>query len=236
MSLFAKVQQAGLVTQEKDVLGGTLQTNVYDAKIKVAYLGAAASGAINVTLEAELTVNGKPRNYRETMYISNRAGSFTYKSKDGTDEPLPGYALFDSICKAAIGKSLHELTPELKMVRIKADAQPEQREVFMELLGQPIKLGISEETVDKTAKNDSTGKYEPTGETRDENVISKAFDADGLTSLEREAGKTEPEFMNSWIAKLAGKKVNKAKGKTVTAGKVAGSATANAGAALNMFG
>lgn len=236
MSLFAKVQQANKVSQDKDVLGGALQTNVYNAHIKVAYIGAAASGALNVTVEVVLDNNGAKRNLSETIYISNKEGSFEFKNREGNMELLPGYVLFDSICKAAVGLPFAQLNPEERMIKIHADKEPEKREVFMELLGKPIKLGIVEETVDKTAKNDTTGKYEPTGETRDQNTMSKVFDAEGLTAFERESGKTEPEFMNAWIAKFAGKKFNKSKGKkTTVGGKVAG-APAQAAAALNVFG
>lgn len=233
MSLFAKIQQANVATEEKDVLGGTLQTNVYDAAIKIAYLDAAKSGAINVTVEAVLLVNGSERNFRETFYISNKEGSFTYKNRDGADEPLPGYVTVDSICKAACGQPLNSLNPEVKSVRVKADEDPVQREVFMELLGKRLKLGIIEETVDRTSLNESTKKYEPTGETRDQNVVGKVFDADGFTALERDASKPEPEFMNSWVKKYAGKKINKAKGKPKGSGAVAG---APAAGALNLFG
>lgn len=236
MSLFAKIQQANIQTEEKDVLGGALPTNVYDGGIKIAYLDAAKSGAINFTLEAVLLVNGAERSFRETFYISNKDGGFTYKNREGKDEPLPGYTIVDSICKAACGKALNELVPEVKMVRVKHDAEPEQREVFMELLGKRLKLGIANEVVDRTAKNDSTGKYEPTGETREQNTINKVFDEEGFTTLERETNKETPEFMNAWIKKNAGRVFNKAKGKANGSGAVAGKPGQPANKDLNLFG
>jgi hypothetical protein len=72
-------------------------------------------------------------------------------------------------------------------------------------------LGIQELTVDKTVKSD-TGEYVPTGETRDINELSKVFTEDGLTLVEKDAGKTETKFKEAWIAQYADKKINKAKG------------------------
>ena len=223
MSIFSAVQNANLTTKEEDVLGGsfTVPTNVYPTIIKLAYVDKSAKGAINVVFDFAILANGKERNHKETIYISNAAGSFTYKDKKtGEDKPMPGFVTVDSICKAITGKSITQMTTEKKMVKIydytqKAEV-PQEKEVLMDLVRGKLELGIQELTVDKTAKSD-TGEYVPTGETRDINELSKVFTEDGLTLVEKEAGATEAKFKAAWIKQYADKKINKAKGKAAGA-------------------
>ena len=217
MSLFAAIQNSNVQTKEEDVLGGsrTVPSNVYPAGIKLAYLDKSAKGAICVVFDFALMVNGKERNHKETFYISNAAGSFTYKDKKtGEDKPMPSFVTVDTICKAVTGKGLTELSSEKKMVKVydydqKAEV-PQEKEVLMDLVRGKLELGILEVTVDKNVKSD-TG-YVPSGETRDTNEVSKVFTEDGLTLVEKDAGKTEAKFKEAWIAQYADKKINKAKG------------------------
>ena len=219
MSIFSAVQNANLTTKEEDVLGGgfTVPTNVYPAIVKLAYVDKSAKGAINVVFDFAILVNGKERNHKETIYISNAAGSFTYKDKKtGEDKPMPGFVTVDTICKAITGKSITQMTTEKKLVKIydytqKAEV-PQEKEVLMDLVRGKLELGIQELTVDKTVKSD-TGEYVPTGETRDINELSKVFTEDGMTLVEKETGATEAKFKAAWIKQYADKKINKAKGK-----------------------
>ena len=223
MSIFSAVQNANLTTKEEDVLGGnfTVPTNVYPAIVKLAYVDKSAKGAINVVFDFAILVNGKERNHKETIYISNAAGSFTYQDKKtGEDKPMPGFVTVDTICKAITGKSITQMTTEKKLVKIydytqKAEV-PQEKEVLMDLVRGKLELGIQELTVDKTVKSD-TGEYVPTGETRDINELSKVFTEDGLTLVEKEAGANEAKFKAAWIKQYADKKINKAKGKAAGA-------------------
>lgn len=233
MSLFAAIQNSNVQTKEEDVLGGsrTVPSNVYPAGIKLAYLDKSAKGAICVVFDFALMVNGKERNHKETFYISNAAGSFTYKDKKtGEDKPMPSFVTVDTICKAVTGKGLTELSSEKKMVKVydydqKAEV-PQEKEVLMDLVRGKLELGVLELTVDKTTK-DASGAYVPTGETRDTNEVSKIFTEEGLTLVEKDAGKTEAKFKEAWIAQYADKKINKAKGAAsgAKAGGVAKQAT-----------
>ena len=66
MSLFGNVSTEGM-EQTEDRLGGGFQplaTSIYPAKIKVAYLTEASSGAKAVNFEFELEGD---RTYRETI-------------------------------------------------------------------------------------------------------------------------------------------------------------------------
>jgi len=241
MSLMNSIQQSNIQTKEEDVLGGsrTVPSNVYTAGVKMAYLDKAASGALCVVFDFALLVNGKERNHKETIYISNKEGSFTYKDKkDQSDQPLPGFVMVDTICKTITGKSITQLTTETKTIKVydfdqKAEV-PKEKEVLMELLRGKLELGILEITVDKTTK-DQTGAYVPTGETRDQNELSKVFNSDGMTLLEKDSGATESKFKNAWIAQYAEKKVNKAKGAAsgARAGGVSKGATAASGPLFN---
>ena len=234
MSLFASIQNANIQTKEEDVLGGsrTVPSNVYPAGIKLAYLDAAASGAICVVFDFAMLVNGKERNHKETIYISNKNKEFTYKDKQsGEDKPLPGFVTVDSICKAVTGKSITELSTEKKMVKVydydqKAEV-PQEKEVLMDLIRGKLELGIIETIVDKNVKTDNG--YVPSGETREQNELSKVFNEDGLTQLEKESGATEAKFKAAWVEQYAGKKINKAKGAATgaKAGGVAKPATAS---------
>ena len=226
MSLFASIQNANIQTKEEDVLGGsrTVPSNVYPAGIKLAYLDAAASGAICVVFDFAMLVNGKERNHKETIYISNKNKEFTYKDKQsGEDKPLPGFVTVDSICKAVTGKSITELSTEKKTIKVydydqKAEV-PQEKEVLMDLIRGKLELGIIETIVDKNVKTDNG--YVPSGETREQNERSKVFNEDGLTQLEKESGATEAKFKAAWVEQYAGKKINKAKG-AVAGAKVGG--------------
>ena len=234
MSLFASIQNANIQTKEEDVLGGsrTVPSNVYPAGIKLAYLDAAASGAICVVFDFAMLVNGKERNHKETIYISNKNKEFTYKDKQsGEDKPLPGFVTVDSICKAVTGKSITELSTEKKTIKVydydqKAEV-PQEKEVLMDLIRGKLELGIIETIVDKNVKTDNG--YVPSGETREQNELSKVFNEDGLTQLEKESGATEAKFKAAWVEQYAGKKINKSKGAAAgaKAGGVSKPATAS---------
>ena len=238
MSLFASIQNANIQTKEEDVLGGsrTVPSNVYPAGIKLAYLDAAASGAICVVFDFAMLVNGKERNHKETIYISNKNKEFTYKDKQsGEDKPLPGFVTVDSICKAVTGKSITELSTEKKMVKVydydqKAEV-PQEKEVLMDLIRGKLELGIIETIVDKNVKTDNG--YVPSGETREQNELSKVFNEDGLTQLEKESGATEAKFKAAWVEQYAGKKINKSKG-AATGAKAGG--VSKPAAASPLFG
>ena len=251
MSLFASIQNANIQTKEEDVLGGsrTVPSNVYPAAIKLAYLDSSKnSKAICAVFDFALLVNGKERNHKETIYISDGKGCFTYKDKQsGEDKPMPGFVTVDSICKAVTGKSITQLSTEKKTIKVydfdqKAEV-PQEKEVLMDLLRGKLELGILEVTVDKTAKNESYDPsqpkqgtnlpYLPTGETRDQNELSKAFNEDGLTQLEKESGATEAKFKAAWVEQYAGKKINKSKG-AATGAKAGG--VSKPAAASPLFG
>ena len=79
-NIFAGKKSAAADKVEEDFMGGggALDTDIYTATIKTAYIGkASASEARNVTLL--LDVNG--REVRQQIWVSNRNGDVTYKDK-----------------------------------------------------------------------------------------------------------------------------------------------------------
>ena len=216
MSIFGNLTNEGL-EETTDRLGGfqIRATDIYPATIKAAYAGQSAGGARNVTIVVELP-DGE---YSETIYVTNKKGEnwFLNQNDKSKKVPLPGFTTIDDICLVTTGKPLAEQDSEEKVVKIydfnERKELPKAVPMLVDLIGQTLFLGIVQQTVDKNQKNESTGEYEPTGETRDENVIEKVFhDPTKMTVVEARQGATEPVFFEKWLSKNKGNIRNKAKG------------------------
>ena len=207
-NLFGNLTNEGL-EESQDRLGGYQVTpsDAYEATIKMAYAIKSAGGAHGIVLMADL--GGK--DYTETVYITNKQGENFFLNKQDKSKklPLPGFTTIDDICLLASDKPLSQQTTEEKIVKIYDYEQkkevPTAVPVLTDLVGKKVILGIIAQTVNKNVKNDRTGDYEPTAESRDENVIEKSFHADlKVTVVEAKAGKTSPEFYEAWVAKNKG--------------------------------
>ncbi len=164
---------------EDDFLAGsgTLDTDIYLAIIKTAFIGKALhSDARNVTLL--LDIDGKE--YRTQIWVSNRNGDVTYEDKK-TKEPknLPGFNQINSLCLLIAGQEMgamdvEELTVKLYDFEVKKEL-PQAVDCFTALHGEEVMVAMQRQTVDKTKKNEATGVYESTGETRDQNEVVKFF-------------------------------------------------------------
>ncbi len=209
-NIFGSMTRDGL-EETRDVLGGgfTFPTNAYDGIIKLAYAGKAQqSNAQSVTVHVD--IDGKE--YRETIWITNRDGQNSYADKkDATKRhPLPGFVTVDDLCLLSTGLPLASQTTEEKTVMLyDFEAQkdlPKNVHVITSILGLPITLGIVEQIVDKTKKNESTGQYEPTGETRNENLIDKVFHTESRkTTVELRENRPQAVFYDAWVEKNGGK-------------------------------
>lgn len=94
-----------------------------------------------------------------------------------------------------------------------------------------ITLGIVKSVVDKTKKNEQTGLYEPTGETREENSIDKVFHTETKKTVSEFTTKAEKaEFYDMWLKKNKGQTRMRAKGATSKTG-LPGAAPAAGGSA-----
>lgn len=211
MSLLANAKN--VETKDTDFLGGKLESDVYLCAVKMMYIDKNQSGAVFANIEVAVKTDTGVRAYNETIYMSNKEGSFTFKDKKtGEDKPMPGYALVDTICKLATGKSLTEQELAQKTIEVydpqtKGKVQA-SKEVVVSMLKQKVQLAIVQQTENKSAK-DANGKYVPTAETFVKNTIVKAFTADGLTQTEKDAGKSEGEFKEAWLKRNKGVTIDK---------------------------
>ena len=224
MNMLANLTTDETIAEERDSLGGggVLESGLYDTTISMAYLTKSAKGAIGMVLRLK---TADDREIRQTIYMTSGTdkGCKNYYEKDGKKQYLPGFNLANGMCLLTVGKEVSQMETETKVVpvyspEVRAEV-PTKVEVFMDLLGKEITVGLIKQVVDKTVKNDQTNTYEPTGETREENEIDKLFRAkDKLTVAEIRAEAQEPGFYKSWGSKWTGNTKNRAKGVSGTPG------------------
>jgi len=199
-NIFGKLTSDGL-EQTQDRLGGgyqPLDSDIYTGTIKTAYAGQAASGAMSVTLLVDLADG---REYRETLYVTNKKGENFFISEAKKKVPLPGFTVVDDLCLIATGKPLAEQETEEKVVKVydrEAQAEvPKSVPMLMALLGQPVALGVIKQIVNKNEKQGD--EYVPTAETREENYIDKVFHPElKLTVAEARNGQDKATFWDAW--------------------------------------
>lgn len=211
MNMLANLASDDAIAPEKDSIGtsGPAESGLYTHTISMAYLTKSQGGAMGLVLSLKDSNN---REVRQTLWMTSGTakGGKNYYEKDGERHYLPGFNLANSLCLLAAGKEIAAMEPEQKVVNVysyEAKAEvPTKVDVLMDLLGKEIITGLIKQTVDKTKKNDTTGIYEPTGETRDENEIDKFFRAsDRMTTAEIRAQADSAVFINSWEQKWTGK-------------------------------
>jgi len=220
--------------EEKDTLGGgsyILDTGAYDMIIDSAYLDQSAGGAYSMNLGFK-SADGKQ--YSETIYITSGTAKGclnTYiDKKTGEKKTLPGYDMVDTIVLCATGQSLGELEPEEKVVEVynpelKKKA-PAKKQVFMDLIGKPVTLGIIKVKEFKNVKQ-ADGTYAAGTDVREFNEINKAFNTESKqTVVEAKAGE-EASFYTKWVEKNTADYI---KDKTKGAKPAAGASTAGASA------
>lgn len=208
-NLFGDMSTEGFEEAE-DRLGGfqLFETDVYDTVVKAFYAGKAndaASQAKSITVIAD--IGGKE--YRETFWVTTKEGKnyFLNKNDQTKKVALPGYQIVDDICLATTGKGLNELAFDDKVINVynpeHKKEMPTNVKMGMAVVGQPVTLGIQKVLVNKQTKN-SSGVYEDTPDSREENQIAKVFHtATRVTIVEAKAGKTA-EFYDQWIKKNKG--------------------------------
>lgn len=234
MTKFFKDMSTENVEKSGDRLGGNilLDTGIYNAKVKLAYIGKAPNSDAT-SVNVHLDIDG--REYRFQEWVTNRNNENFYTDPK-TKKPvlLPGYQTIDDLCLLTTGYELSDQDAEDKVVNLwdyesRAEV-PQNVPVLVDLLNQPITVAIVRQIVDRRARQDD-GSYQPTGETREENVVEKYFHSDSLrTTTEIRAGLEEGIFIEKWSEINSGKPPrNKAKGAAGNAGKPGRPGAANAG-------
>ena len=219
MSLLANLATDSSIADEKDSIGGSgpLDSGVYNCTVSMAHITKSAGGAMGLVLTLKTSDN---KEVRQTLWMTSgttKGSKNYYEDKNGEKHYLPGFIAANALSLLTVGKEISQLDTETKVINLySAEAKaevPTKVEVVMDLLGQEIIAGIIKQTVDKTKKNEATGQYEATGETRDENEIDKFFRAkDRMTTAEIRAQAEEAVFINSWDQKWTGKVKDRAKG------------------------
>ena len=114
MSFLSNLSYQDNINDDKDTLGGSftiLESGVYDATVKYAYLSQAKSGAGAVNFEFD--VDGKT--IKETMYVTNREGK-NYYERNGQRNYLPSFINADAISLFTTGKALFEQKKKPKLL------------------------------------------------------------------------------------------------------------------------
>lgn len=216
MSMFKNTGSQGL-EESQDRLGGGFQTresDIYLATIKAAYGLKSDKGALGVAFVFAMPDG---QEHRDTLYVTNRQGENFYLTENKKKAPLPGFIIVNDICLLTTDKELADQVDEEKVVKLwdfnEKKELPKAVPMLVDLLGQKVALGIVKRHVDVTKKNESTGDYEPTGESKFENVIDKVFHPElHLTVVEARQGLTkleEAKFWDAWLTKNKGQVIDK---------------------------
>lgn len=203
MTLFADLKKDGLEKSE-DRLGGGFQplaTDIYTMTIKAFYASESDKGAKAINIIA-LRPDGKE--YRETVYITNRKGENFFVSDEKKKVPLPGFTIIDDICIVTDGADLSQQTFEERTINLyDYDAKKELPKVVqmaVNIVGQKVDLGIYQIQEPKNEQNKQTGEYEPTDKIVTKNVIRKVWHTEAkMTVAEAENEVTEQGvFWKKW--------------------------------------
>lgn len=227
MSLLSNLSTDQNIADEKDTIGGgsrVIDSGVYKATIVHAYVTKSAGGAIGMVV---LLKTEAGQELRQTFWMTSGTAKGCknyYEDKNGEKKYLPGFILANSLCLLTAGQEISSLETEQKVIplyNVEAKSEvPTKVDMLMDLVGKEVVTAVFKQTVDKTKKNESTGLYEPTGETREENEVDKFFRArDRMTTAEIRAQAAEATFVNTWAEKWTGKVRDKSKGAAGTASK-----------------
>lgn len=209
MGLFSNLNRDGL-EETRDSLGsgGAVETDAYDATIKMAYALTSKGGAQGVALTLDLG----GRDYRETLWITNKKGENFYLNKNDKTKkiPLPGFVVMDDICLVTVEKDLEAVgeTAEEKVVNVydfEAKKEvPTKVPVLVELLGQQVTVGI-QKTLENKTQDDGKGNYVAIADTREVNSIDKVFHTETRGTVnEVKNEQTLGEFYEKWVERNKG--------------------------------
>lgn len=234
MSLLASLATDDSITQERDSVGGSgaVESGLHALTVALAYITKADSGAMGLVLNLK-GQDGQEVRSTQWMTSGTAKGGKNFYERNGEKHYLPGFLVANHLALLTVGKEISQLDTEEKVVKVWSSAAkaevPTKVQMVMDLVGKEILAGIIKQTVDKTAKNDVTGEYIATGDTRDENEIDKLFRMrDRMTVTEIKAQATEASFVDTWSAKWTGKTRNRATGKAGSAGTAGAPAAASA--------
>lgn len=193
-------------TAERSTPFESLESGIYNGKIKQAYFIESKGGALGMALTLELE-NGSE--HRETIYFTNR-NKQTFYTRNNKNYDLPGYALLNDLALFTTGKRLEQgaesvIQAEVYDYDTKSTVKKEVK-APRDMLDKPVCVGILKKEENRTELNSSTNKYEPTNEKITVTNIDAAFHPKTHLSVpELIAKETEPKAYNKWVDKNQGK-------------------------------
>lgn len=203
--MFENLKKDENIEAPTDSLGssGLFSSGLVDTTVDMAYMEKSKHGAQGIVFHFKTDTG---RYYRETLYVTNRAGEHIWK-KNGRSGYLPGFILFDDMCVHMTGKEAFDMpAPETKTIKVyDFTARKEmatEKPVLTSLLGQRIKLGIIQLKEDHYKDESTWGE---------KNAIDKVFGIDGITVSEKAAGLSASDFADKWSEKYVGSVVDKRK-------------------------
>lgn len=227
MSLLKNLKTDDNIQSERDSLGGSsiLESGLQTLTINLAFLTKSDGGALALNIRATTEDN---KEVRQQFWVTSgdaKGNKNYYTNKNGEKQYLPGFTMANSLTLLTVGKEISELDTETRVISLWSSAAkaevPTKVDMLVDLLKTQVIAGILKQTVDKTVKNQTSGQYEPTGETKDENEVDKFFRAkDKMTTGEIRSQATEASFIHAWEKKWAG--VTKQKSKGASAGATSG--------------
>ncbi|MCK5916191.1 MAG: hypothetical protein KAG92_08635, partial [Deltaproteobacteria bacterium] len=190
MGMFDGMATDTSVVEDKDFVKGKgfepIPSGIYELAIKYAYAAKSKGGAMGINL-VFTTPDGTEVKDQQWVTSGDAKGNKNFwirkgKDKDGNPLPdtkhyLPGFSAVNNLVNLATGKELADIGTEVKNIKLydfesKADKATDV-DMIMDLVGQKVAAAILYQVVDRTSKNESTGKYEPNGKTRRVNTIEK---------------------------------------------------------------
>lgn len=207
-SKFGKLSTDGL-EKSQDRLGGGYQpreSNAYTGIITGFYGGESKGGALSVTIQFK----DGDKEYRETVYITNKKGENFFPNKQDPKKkvPMPGYVIANDICMMTTGLPFDQQDWVEKTINVyNKDAGkelPTVVEMAEGVLGQEVTLGILKELHNKSEQQ-SDGSWEETDETEIKNSINKVFHTETKSTLSEAEEGQEPSFYAKWVKQYADK-------------------------------
>ena len=198
----------------------SLETNGYLCTIKAAYITepvdaqGSKTGSMGLVLETE-TDTGFTRT--ETFWIQSKKTKSNYfiNSKTGAKEPLAGFTQANNLCKVALGKPIMEAKTGTKVFEVydstAGKAIPQEKLAIIDLIGKQVYATVILQEENKTAKNKTTGVYEPIADTRTVNVTHNFFNAKNKKNANELEQELDATAYDKWVAKNRGVTKNKVK-------------------------
>jgi hypothetical protein len=214
MSLFDNINlntaEAAKETEQDTSGYKILDTDIYDAVIKVAYFQPSKSGALGMHCIFNIPTEGFE--YKQSFYITKRDGSTTYTDRNGVERPIPGFSHANHLCYLTTGKTLSESKADLSKVFVSIYNSDQGKEVPTEvealpvMVGKKVKLGIQKVVENKAVQQGN--KWVDTNEPRTKNDVDRIFDEDGLSFAEKKGGESTG-LLDNWKKRNAGKEKNR---------------------------